>query len=389
MRLSFKYRIYPNKEQEAKLLDIFDFCRFLYNNALEERISYYKTFEKSRTYVDQASFLPEIKAEFPKETSNIYSQTLQAIFKQLETAYKNFFRRVKQGEEAKGFPRFKGKNRFRSICFPQVSPKLDGGAIKLIDDKHIQISKIGNVKTEYHRPIQGQAKLARIVRQADKWFITISCDNVPLVPLEKTGKTIAIDLGISNFITTDDGTTFHHPKPYKTSLEKMQYIQKKRAAKLRVSNNSKKLLVAEQRAHEHIKNMRNDFQHKIAKQLVVENDVIIVEKLNIKGMLETESFLVKKSNISDASWGNFVALLIYKAERAGKLIIEVDPRGTSKTCSGCGNIKNNLSLKDRLYECHACGMAKNRDHNAAINIKKLGTSYVRENFILPPEAVRL
>ena len=165
---------------------------------------------------------------FPKETANIYAQTLQATLKQLETSYKNFFRRVKNGEEAKGFPRFKNKTRFRSICFPQVSPELDGGAIKLLDDKHINISKIGSVKIEYHRPIKGQAKLARIIRQADKWFITISCDGVPLEPFEKTEKTVAIDLGITNFITTDDGTTFNHPKPYKTSLEKMQYIQKKK-----------------------------------------------------------------------------------------------------------------------------------------------------------------
>jgi putative transposase len=349
MRLSFKYRIYPNQDQEAKLLDNFDFCRFLYNNALEERISYYKTFDKSRSYVDQASFLPEIKKEFPKETSFIHSQVLQATLKQLETSYKNFFRRVKNGEEAKGFPRFKKENRFRSICFPQVASALDGGAIKLLDDKHINISKIGSVKIEYHRPIQGQAKLARIVRQSgDKWFIVISCDNVPLSPLEKTGNTVAIDLGISNFITTDDGTTFHHPKPYKTSLEKLQYIAKKRAAKQRGSNNSKKMLVAEQRAHEKIVNIRSDFQHKIAKQLVAENDIIIVEDLNIKGMLEAEGFSVKKSNISDASWGNFVALLIYKAERAGKKVIEVDPRNTSKMCSCCGNIKNDLTLRDRV-----------------------------------------
>jgi len=387
VRLSFKYRIYPNQEQEAKF---FDFCRFLYNNALEERISYYKTFDKSRIYVDQASFLPEIKKEFPKETSFIHSQVLQATLKQLETSYKNFFRRVKNGEEAKGFPRFKKENRFRSICFPQVASALDGGAIKLLDDKHIQISKIGSVKIEYHRPIQGQAKLARIVRQSgDKWFIVISCDNVPLSPLEKTGNTVAIDLGISNFITTDDGTTFHHPKPYKTSLEKLQYIAKKRAAKQRGSNNSKKMLVAEQRAHEKIANIRSDFQHKIAKQLVAENDVIIVEDLNIKGMLEAEGFSVKKSNISDASWGNFVALLLYKAERAGKEVIEVDPRNTSKMCSCCGNVKQNLTLQDRLYGCHACGMAKDRDLNAALNIKKLGTSFYRNDKIIPEEAVHL
>ena len=213
-----------------------------------------------------------------------------------------------------------------------------------------------------------------IKKQGNKFYLIVSCDDVPSEHLAKTGKTIGIDLGISSFITADDGTKFHHPKPYKTAKEKLAYLNQRLAAKQRGSNNRKRAKQSLARAYEKVSNIRNDFLHKAAKQLVAENDTIVIEKLNVKGMLEAKGFEVSKSNIQDASWARFASLLLYKAERAGRIVIEVDPRNTSKTCSGCAKVKDNLTLRDRTYDCDACGIAIDRDINAAINIKALGTS---------------
>ncbi|MGD0331528.1 MAG: transposase [Nitrososphaeria archaeon] len=371
MRLSYKFRIYPNKQQALQLTSVFNFCRFLYNCSLEERISFYTKYNKSLTYNMQAAELAEVKAAFPEEAEHIYSQTLQAVLKQLDSAYQGFFRRVKNGEDP-GFPRFKNAERFRSILFPQCN--LKSGGVKRLDNDKIRIYGIpGEVKTVWHRELQGDCKTVRIVKQGEKYFLIASCDNVPVKLLPKTGKTTAIDLGLNSFITDNQGEKFYAPKPYKTAKEKLAYLNRKLANKKRGSNNRKRVKNQLVKAYEKITNIREDFQHKLANKLLTENDTIIIENLNVKKMMESESFTVSKANIMDASWSSFAAKLAYKAERAGKLLIEVNPANTSKTCSGCGKIKE-MTLADRTYHCEACGLELDRDHNAALNILRLGMS---------------
>jgi len=164
------------------------------------------------------------------------------------------------------------------------------------------------------------------------------------------------------------------PKPYKTSKEKLAFWQRKLALKQRGSNNRKKVKKQLARAYEKITNIREDFLHKTANKFIAENDLIIVEKLNIQSMMEQENHQVNKGNIQDASWGNCVSKLNYKAERAGRAVIEVDPANTSRMCSSCGNIKKKLKLSDRIYCCEKCGLKLDRDHNAAKNIYRLGMS---------------
>ena len=372
MRRSYKFRLYPNKLQREALDRIFSFNTFLYNNALEQRISYYKRFKKSLSYNSQAGELLEIKEMFAEQTNIIYSQILQQTLKRLDAAYKNFFRRIKNKEKSVGFPRFRSE--MKSICFPQSD--LASGGVKRLPNNKIKIFGVdGEVSAVWHREIQGIVKTVSIKKSANKYYIIASCDHVPKEHREKTGKTIAIDFGLNSFITTDDGTKFHHPKPYKTAKEKLAYLQRKLAAKQRGSNNRRKAKLSLQKASEKVSNIRNDFQHKLSKQIIKQNDKIIIEKLNIQGMLQNKKDgkkFVKNLNISDASWGNFVSHLKHKAESAGVEIIEVDPKNTSKTCSKCGNIKEILKLSDRLYDCEACGFAKDRDINAAINIKNFG-----------------
>jgi putative transposase len=377
MKRTYKYMLRPNALQRETLQNIFWFCRFLYNCALEERVSSYKKYHKSPSYKNQSAELPQIKEMFAVETANIHSQSLQQVLKQVDVSYQNFFRRVKNKEGKVGFPRFKKENRFKSICFPQPDPFLKKNCIKLLPSGKLKISRIpGELKVVWHRelPKEARCKQVRIVKQADKYYICFSCEGVAEQPLPKTNKTMAFDLGITNFITADDGTRIHHPKPYKTAKEKLAFLNKRLAAKQQGSNNRKKALVALQRASEKVKRVREDFQHKVAKQLVTNNDVIILEDFNVKSMLEAEGSEVNKSNVSDAAWGSFAAKLLYKAESAGRVVILVNPRNTSKMCSACKNIKEDLKLHDRTYNCNACGVAIDRDLNAAYNIKRLGTS---------------
>lgn len=365
MNRSYKYRIYPDKIQRKALDEAFSFCRNLYNCALEERISYYKTYGKSLSYEKQAGNLKHLKKEFP-ECKNIYSQTFQETLKRLDVAYKRFFKLKK------GFPRFKNKDRFRSICFPQANKN---GGIKILENKKLKIFGIpGEVKMKPHRSFQGQLKQIRIIKQNDQYYVSLSCDNVPESALQFAGKSTAIDLGLNNFITTDQNVVVKHPKPYKTAKEKLAYKQRKFSKKQKGSNNYYRLKNEIAKTHNKIHNIREDFQHKLSKKLIEENDTIVVEKLDIKNMLERKGYEVNKQNISDASWGAFIYKLKYKAESAGRIIKEVDPRNTSKTCSSCKNIKIDLKITDREYICGVCNLKIDRDLNAAINIKWLGMS---------------
>jgi putative transposase len=377
MKLSYKYRIYPNKEQEEIILKNFNFCRFLYNSSLQERKSYYKKHGKSRTYVEQASFLSDIKTEFSTQTETIFSQSLQSTLKQLDSAYSNFFRRIKNSKDSEkpGFPRFKSNDRFNSLCFPQSD--FTGFGVKLTDNKLKIFGIPGLVKIEYHRPFEGRCKRIILKKHGDKYYVVLSCDDVPLKPLPKTGNTVAIDLGLSNFITTDTGEQYKHPKPYKTAKEKLAYLQRKLELKKRGSNNRKKLKIRIARTYEKITNIREDFQHKLANKLIRENDKIILEDLNVKSMMMSTNYFVNKGNISDAAMSSFTGKIVYKAERAGRLLDKVNPKNTSKMCSGCGQLKTDLELKDRIYHCQHCGLTMDRDHNAARNILKLGTSCVK------------
>jgi len=375
MKLSYKYRLCLNQEQTKVMQKNFNFCCFLYNSALQERISHYNLFGKGVYYNTQCHALPEIKKEFAGQTLSIYSQTLQQVLKRLDQSYQNFFRRVEEGASKAGFPRYKSSDRFRSIVFPQSD--LQGFGVKLLANKRLQVFGIpGEVKVKWHRPFQGRCKQVMIVKQANKFYLVLSCNNVPSEHLAKTGKTIGIDLGLTRFITSDDGTPFHHPKPYKTAKQRLALLNQKLARKQRGSRNRRRVKSQLAVAYQKVSNIRADFLHQTAKQLVAENDIIVVEKLNIKSMLEAKGFEVNKENIQDASWGRFLTLLSYKAERAGKVVIEVDPRNTSKRCSGCGNVKQDLTLRDREYHCEPCGLAIDRDQNAAINIKQLGMSCV-------------
>src|SRR5690606_27637541 len=216
---TYKYRIYPTNSQIKSLEKTFDLCRFLYNCALEERISHYKRNKKSLSCFDQQKHLPKVKEELP-EFKNVHSQVLYSTLQKLDRSYKAFFRRFKNGEKA-GFPRFKGKNRFNSILYPQSGFSLENIKGKKGSKKAtLKLSKNGNIKIVLHRNIKGTIKNCIITKSpANKWYICLVCDNIPKEPINKTNQEVGIDLGIKNLLALSNNEIINNPKHFNKSKD--------------------------------------------------------------------------------------------------------------------------------------------------------------------------
>jgi IS605 OrfB family transposase len=279
MVLAYKYRIYPSRQQISVLDRQLTLCQRLYNVALEHRITAYQAMGKYISYRDQQNELPLLKKDF-QEYKEVHSQVLRDVLRRIDLAFKHFFRRVKSGETP-GFPRFKGKDRYNSLHYPQSGFLLEGN--------HVNLSGIGSLESSY-----AQKKT-------------------------KTNKRGLVGL------------------------------------------------------HRKVANQRRDFLHKTSRRLVDVYDLIAYEDLDIKKMMGGRY----SKSIQDASWGKFIAMLQYRAERAGSQAVGVDARYTSQRCSGCGTMVKK-DIEERTHRCPACGLTIHRDLNASINILKSGTDAVSQ-----------
>lgn len=355
MHKTFKYRIYPTGKQTTAIDETLETHRRIYNNALNQRKTGYEQFKESITYADQS-----VSYKQARETNEYYQKTnfssVQRTLRRLDKAFKGFFRRVKAGDKP-GYPRFKGKNRWKSVEFTY------GDGSKIRDNRKLYIQNIGEIKVKFHRPMKGIIKTVTIRRQVGKYYACFSCETEPEL-LEPTGAVVGIDMGISNFVTTSDGEFFEPPKYLRQSERKLRRQQRKVARRKKGSNRRRKAVKAFQRTHEHIANQRKDAAHKIARTLVNDYDIIAVENLNTNGLLKNHHLA---KSIADAAWNTFIMILAYKAAEAGRKLIKVDPRYTSQVCSQCGEIvKKDLSV--RTHRCPRCGLVLDRDVNAALNI---------------------
>ena len=361
---TYKYRLYPTKQQTQILSNTLNLCRGLYNCALEQRKTAYKRCKVSVRRFTQQAELVGIKAEFP-EYKQVQSQVLQEVLLRIDTSFNNFFRRVKKGEKP-GYPRFKGQNWYDSFTYPQSGFSLsdtDKGNQKL------KLSKIGKIKVKLHRALQGKIKTCTIKRELNKWYVCFSGE-VERETLPKTYKNIGIDVGIEKFAALSDGTLIANPKFLRKSETNLKHEQRILSRKKKKSNSRKKQKLKLAKIHYHIKNQRKDFLHKESFKLVNNYDTIVFEKLKVKNMVKNHHLA---KSISDASWSKFAEYTTYKAESAGKSVVFVNPRNTSQTCSGCGIIvKKALSV--RVHKCPDCGLVLDRDINAAINILRAGTA---------------
>lgn len=360
MLKTFKYRFYPTKSQRALLEQAIEECRWVWNKTLDFRKCAYDQEQKFVSLYQTSAELTKWK-DNRESLNSVHSQVLQQVQVRVDLAFKAFFRRVK-AKENPGYPRFKGKGRYDSFTYPQTGFKLEGNKLKL--------SKIGTVKIKIHRPIEGRIKTCTIRRTNGKWFVRFSCVDVPVQQSLASDQAIGIDLGLTSFATKSDGSKVDNPRFFRQEEQALKKAQQRlsKAENGSIERSKKRKVVA--RIHERISNKRNDFAHQLSHKLVNEYGIIVFEDLNIKRMLEAGTRGLNKS-IGDAAWNQLVQLTSYKAENAGRKVILVDPRNTSKMCSRCGKIVDK-ELSDRIHSCPHCKLKLDRDWNAAINILRLG-----------------
>ena len=371
MKRTYKFRIYPNKEQAAILDRQLELCKDLYNVALDQRRNAWRYCQECISYTSQANELSTIKAVHP-EFKEVHSQVLQDVLRRLDRAFKAFFRRVKERKKGKrvkfGYPRFRSLRGFRSLTYPQ-------SGFKILDNGHIQVSKIGTIRMFRHRPIKGTVKTMTLKKDmVGDWFatFTVAC---PDVPVKETSDpvTVGIDVGLEKLVTMSNGDMIEPPMFLRRSEEKLRIVQRRLSRKVKGSRNRKKARNKVARVQRKISRQRDDFLHKVARGLVVRMDVIAFEDLMITNMVKDRHL---SKSIMDASWGRLVQYTVYKAESAGKQVVLVDPRGTSQECSRCG-AKVDKSLSERVHRCPTCGLLMDRDLNASLNIlKRLHTGSV-------------
>ena len=404
MGRAYKFRLRPTAKQHVALGQCLDAHRTLYNVALQERRDAYERvvrrspnfFSAARpkgpiNYGLQSAQLTAIRDHVPDQAPWSFSSQ-QATLRTLNRAFESFFRRVKAGE-APGYPRFKPAHRFDSVLWPN-----DGDGAKWVPEaRRVYLQGIGHVKVTQHREVEGCVKTMQVKREGRHWYLVLSCDGVPAKPLEPTGAVVGVDVGVASFLTTSEGEHVDNPRFARVGADRVAAAQQNLARKQRGSNNrlaacglrlAARATVAAR--HRKIANQRRDFHHKVAKRLVHEFDVLVVEDLTVKNMTRRAKSVADPDNlgrflpngataktglnrrINDAGWAQFRSILEAKAEEAGRLVLSVNPRFTSQNCHECGHGEAGNRVSQAAFRCQRCGHEAHADVNAARNILGAG-----------------
>ena len=394
MRVAYQYRLRLSKHQATKIDDWLSMLCSQYNYLLADRFNWY---EQNRSavnacpllchlpelrdnpdYYSQKKTLPQLKKTHPWY-SEIYSQVLQDVVKRVKVTFDRFLKGDSNGKRS-GKPRFKSRSRYRTFTYPQMKQEcLQGFGVsaqrstersrRSPNGNLINLPMFGKVKVILHRPLPDgfKIKTASVTKKSDGYYVTLSLEDktVPEIkPNFNPDKITGIDVGLKDFLTTSEGETVAIPEHYRKAQKRLRVIQKRVSRRKKGSNRRQKAVRQLGKQHKKVADKRKDFNFKTANYLLSKYDVVAHEELNIKGLARTR--LAK--SVLDAGWSSFLSILTNKAENAGLLVVPVSAHNTSQDCSNCGK-RVPKKLHIRWHDCPDCGCSKDRDHNAAINIK--------------------
>ncbi len=357
---TFRYRLKPSKSGRTKLDRTLELCRWVFNETLATRKNTWEQEKKTLSLYDTNKLLTIWKRDHT-ELVSVHSQVLQNVQERVDLAFKAFFRRVKAGEKP-GYPRFRGYGWYDSFTFKQSGFEL------LPAGNGLLISKIGAVRIVLHRPIQGRVKTLTVQRDAvGNWYACFACEVEPeAMPFSELA--VGIDVGLESFATLSNGMKIENPRFFRHAEKELAKVQRLLSKAEKGTPERAKRRKAVQHVHQRIANRRKDFAHKLSRELVHSFGMISFENLRIQNMLQNHCLA---KSISDASWNQLIMYTTYKAENAGRVVVLVDPRNTSRMCSCCGTLVEK-SLSVRVHQCPVCGLVMDRDENASNNILRLG-----------------
>ena len=366
MKKAFKYRIYPNKAQQALLQSTFGCCRFVYNKTLDIKKTAYETDKTKLSKFDLIKKIKPLKDEYPWLRDVPHVCLPQAV-SNMDAAYQNFFK------SGKGYPKFKSKHRSCKSCkFPY--PFCD----VLQDTSRLKLSKIGLVKYKKDREFVGTLRHIVVTQESDgKYYASCLVETdieVPKPQPVEASTTVGIDLGLKDFIVTSDGRKIPNPRFYATIDRRIARLQKHEARKTKGSKRRARIRLKINKLYIKKRNLVKNFIYHVAKTLLRESQTLLMEDLNIVGMVKNHKLAKSIQNIC---WGELRRVLEYKSKWLGHNLIFIDRWAPStKTCSCCGYKNDTLTLSDRSWTCPGCGTHHDRDINAALNIKRMGLAKV-------------
>jgi putative transposase len=370
----------PTVRQQAGLVGLLALQCELYNAALEERRGAWRWDGRSVSYVDQCRTLTSLREVRP-EVLACGVTVCRGTLRRLDWAFAAFYRRCRAGQRP-GYPRFRPRSRWDSLQWEDRKGwRIDEAS------RRVQLMGIGAIKARLHRPIRGTPKAITVRREGRRWWVTIRCVDVPAQPLPATGREVGIDLGVQVLVATSDGTLITNDRHAQRAAQCLARAQQDLAAKQRGSKHRRRAVERVAAVHRRVRNRRADTLHQLSRRLVNDYDLLVHEHLIVSNLVRrpqprpdgaggyAPNGAAAKTGLNrcirDAGWGTLLAMIAYKAESAGRTVIAVDPRNTSRTCAHCGHVSAG-NRRGPVFKCQACGHEAHADTNAAINILRAG-----------------